>query len=311
MSNRFYGIEVELENGDRVFRNTPPSHWIREGDGSLRNNGVELKSYGPLPLDIAEHSLLQLDDYFTRNQIEVEANTRCSVHIHMDVRDMSNTEVYNMLCNYSLIEPMFFAYVGGGREDSHFCVPYYHCKETVRNLMHTIKEHDPTVLGMHGRKYMAVNVLPMVGQGSVEWRQFPAVLPITSVVEWLHIIDAIKVETVALGRWADDHVMEFCQRMLPGTYDEDKADIGRETYYYHLLAATPVRRHQPPDIDFGHEEEEEEPEWPDEPEEEEEPDDDLPLATRETIERARERLAAMEFNRILDDLITTSQGGEE
>ncbi len=311
MSNRFYGIEVELENGGRVFRTTPPSYWVREGDGSLRNDGVELKSFGPLTLDAAEHSLLQLDDYFTRNQIEVEANTRCSVHIHMDVRDMSGTEVYNMLCNYSLIEPMFFAYVGGDREDSHFCVPYYHCKETVRHLMNTIKEHDPNAISLYGRKYMAVNVLPMHGLGSVEWRQFPTVLPITSVVEWLHIIDAIKVETVALGRWTDDHVMEFCQRMLPGTYDEDKADIGRETYYYHLLAAPPVRRHQPLDIDFG--DEEEESEWPDEPEEEEEPDHDdvFPPETVEAIQRAREHLAARQFDSIFEDLIPMTQGGDE
>lgn len=319
MSNRFYGIEIELEQ--IRLASVPPSLWTYEGDGSLRNRGMEFKSIEPLPIATAKDSLIMLDDFFERHGMEPEANDRCSVHIHMDVRDMSNNQIYNMLCNYSLIEPMFFAHVAEHRADSHFCVPYYHCRDTARAIMNAIKDHEPNEVSMQGRKYMALNVLPMYRFGSVEWRHFPAVLPVKRVIPWLDLIDTIKTASLD-GRWSDSDVEAFANEYMPGVYDEDRMDVGLETYYYHMLTPQhvdpPSRRfgnmfHRDPfedHIDFGPDEEED-PDYEPEPITDEEefllgPE----TVTQEELDRARDMLRR-DFSDLFGTTTMRSLGGDE
>jgi len=283
MANRFYGIEVELEQAEAPTA-YPPDYWSREGDGSLRNRGMEYKSIEPLLIDDAINSLTILDAYFARYGVHPEANARCSIHIHMDARDMSSMQIYNLLCNYSMIEPMLFSYIGQERGDSHFCVPYYHCKGVARDLMLAVKEHEPMMIRDVALKYMALNLTPLHTFGSIEWRHFPAVLPVSEAAKWIEIVDSMKTESME-GLWSDAQAMEWARDWLPGAYDEDLYDSGLETYYYHMLGSPPesprrrVQRHRA-EIDWGLFE-------GDEPEEEEE--EDFPdLDVEQQIARARE-----------------------
>jgi hypothetical protein len=303
---RYYGIEVELEMAEESYRAMPPSYWIREGDGSLRNGGVEFKSFEPLPYEDAKHSLTLLHDFFTRNRIEPEANGRCSIHIHQDVRDMSAEQVYHLMCNYSMIEPMFFQFVGGGREESHFCIPYYHAKDRIRNLMHAVKDHDLSRVRLSGRKYMSLNILPMLRFGSVEWRQFPAVLPVTDAIPWLELVDAIKTSSMA-GLWSDADAKAFVEEHMPDVYDEDLFDTGMETYYYHLLQEPTQRSDRflfPEEIDFGDEEE---------PEEEDIFDEVEPMVDEERMEEIRaaiDRMRGWTVREVRREEETDQEGGD-
>ena len=236
MENR-YGIEIELENCRRLDRFGFPSYWTVEGDGSLRNAGMEFKSSRDYGLNDAKSSLTHLHNFLEGNGIEPEVNPRCGVHVHMDVRDMSHEQVYNLLCNYSMIEPTFFAYVnnyGEDREGSHFCVPYYHLRDRAAALMMAFKEYNIDNIQHFGRKYMALNVLPYLRFGSVEWRQFPSILPVTGISEWLDILDKFK-ERSKLGVFSEDEVLPWLDEVLPNLSSEDRLDVGLETYYYHTL----------------------------------------------------------------------------
>lgn len=236
MENR-YGIEIELENCRRMDRYGQPSMWTVEGDGSLRNAGMEFKSNRDYSLSDAKISLSYLHDFLVGSEIEAEANPRCGVHVHMDVRDMSHVQIYNLMCNYSMIEPTFFAYVntfGDDREGSHFCVPYYHTKERVASLMHAFKDYNLDTIQYLGRKYMALNMLPYLSFGSVEWRQFPTVLPVTQIIPWLDILDTFK-ERSKLGVFTEDEVQPWLDEVFPHLSTEDRIDTGLETYYYHTL----------------------------------------------------------------------------
>lgn len=236
MENR-YGIEIELENCRRLDRFGFPPMWVVEGDGSLRNAGMEFKSARDYSMSDVKTSLTYLHSFFEGNSIEVEANPRCGVHVHMDVRDMSHEQVYNLLCNYSMIEPTFFAYVnsfGEDREGSHFCVPYYHVRERAANLIRAFKDYNLDNIQHYGRKYMALNVLPYLRFGSVEWRQFPAILPVTGIVQWLDILDKFK-ERSKLGVFSEEEIQPWLDEVFPSLSSEDRIDTGLETYYYHTL----------------------------------------------------------------------------
>ena len=236
MENR-YGIEIELENCRRLDRFGFPPMWTVEGDGSLRNAGMEFKSSRDYSLSDAKSSLAYLHSFFEGNEIAVEANPRCGVHVHMDVRDMSHEQVYNLLCNYSMIEPTFFAYVnsfGEDREGSHFCVPYYHVRDRAASLMLAFKDYNLDNIQHYGRKYMALNVLPYLRFGSVEWRQFPAILPVTSITQWLDILDKFK-ERSKLGVFSEEEIQPWLDEVFPSLSSEDRIDTGLETYYYHTL----------------------------------------------------------------------------
>jgi hypothetical protein len=155
------GVEYEIE-AIKGFGNLQEQMCLAiVEDNSLRNNGREIKTS---PMTYEEqlgwfktiHSQLNLGkDPFS---------DRTSIHVHVNVRDLTLPEVRQLILCYALLEPLFFEFVGPVRKGSIFCVPL--------NYTYIPSLYNKPVQGLIEKwhKYTAFNILPMSSFGTVEFR---------------------------------------------------------------------------------------------------------------------------------------------
>jgi hypothetical protein len=117
-----YGVELEFEGWDGENIPTDDPLWELDGDPSLRQGGVELVSI-PLREDILDAALEQADEFVKATG--VRANTRCGVHVHLNVLPLTLGQLWSLNCLYTLLEPSIFEKWCPDRSMSHFCVPSY------------------------------------------------------------------------------------------------------------------------------------------------------------------------------------------
>ena len=199
------GIEVEVE---RVFREGNIGSfyhtardityhvWSNTTDGSLRNNGREFVSMPVKGREIS-YALNLLHDTLTRDKqcVGHEFTPRTSVHVHMNVRDLTVDQLANLILLYALVEPLIFSIENTNRDKSIFCVPWH--ESNVINHLHEFmmsKDTDRNRLGRlsHWYKYTGLNLRPVTNYGTVEFRHMKGTADIETLTNWINIILSLK-----------------------------------------------------------------------------------------------------------------------
>lgn len=184
------GIEIEVEN---VKNNTggPPLYWTSKKDGSLRNNGQEFTSI-PLQAKQVPHAIEHLQDYLDTD--ELDFSPRTSVHMHLNVRDLTWDEVKTLILLYAMFERHFFHIAGTKRESSIYCVPLY--KTDQLKALRTIETNTNK-----WHKYSALNVGTILGNddvprfGTIEFRHLYGTLNTAILYPWIDNILCLKKAT--------------------------------------------------------------------------------------------------------------------
>jgi hypothetical protein len=167
------GLEWEWENASQLVPllggHINPYLDIKQ-DGSLRDNGYEVVTRGDgffcEDLLAAVHAMNDL-----YKKAKPTTGYRTAFHAHIDVRDMEAREVHNLLLLYCLVEKPIFNFVGKGRDNSNFCVPWYRSDaqfEVLRLLGGDTADYGP-IKGL--QRYSALNVQAVAKLGTVEFRQ--------------------------------------------------------------------------------------------------------------------------------------------
>lgn len=193
----YVGIEVEVE---QIIKRPVPFNtdfWRTVPDGSLRNNGVEYVSY-PLRGKLIYIALEELATYLNKEQPKHEFTDRTSVHVHMNVRYLTDEQFLSLILVYQTLEPIFFHYTkrvpNTNREENNYCVPvntskyYLKLPFYIGSYLHT---REPKFL--HGlisrwRKYTAFNVAPVATQGTVEFRHLGGTCDVGLIHSWINMI---------------------------------------------------------------------------------------------------------------------------
>jgi hypothetical protein len=174
------GIEVEVENVD-ADRNQSPSHsWRVEHDGSLRNHGIEYISVPTKPEHIESAITYLYDDILPTT---AHFSPRTSVHVHLNCRELTMQQIYNILITYQCFEDLLYNFAGKERKRSIFCVPvgntsYY--RDTKRILL----SHEFPGWS----KYTGLNLAPLHEYGTIEFRHLRGTNDKSVVFKWLHIL---------------------------------------------------------------------------------------------------------------------------
>lgn len=188
-SMREVGIEIEIENVpiDEIVI-SPSSFWRLDHDGSLRNSGVELISkvlVGPV-VGCALGQLTELFDSFDN----CEFSHRCSIHVHVNVRDLSFHQLVVLIANYLVLEPILLLEVDEFRRRNSFCTPLSNCDFTI---------HDITSLNsnrIRDWKYFAFNFGCASTYGTVEFRHLEGTKDVNRLRNWVatcqQIVDMTK-----------------------------------------------------------------------------------------------------------------------
>jgi len=176
-------------------RDNDASYWKTTEDGSLRNHGIEFISCKIWGEDINE-ALDQLNYAIKQSGNVPDFSERTSLHIHLDVRNLTNIELYNLVVLVLIFEKMLVRYCGSSREENVFCLPFYVAGTVLPNISDISGESPEQIFGAlrGGTKYNGFNILPVTTQGSVEFRYHPGTLSKERIKEWINIIYCLKRE---------------------------------------------------------------------------------------------------------------------
>jgi len=183
------GIEIELEGVNKGYI---PNTWKIAEDGSLKDKGAEFISI-PIPLGILEVELQRLISGIK----EYKITKRCSVHVHLNVQDLTEEELYKLIILYIIFEKSLFK-ISGEREDNNFCIPLYSFPNIVSRYIY--KEAG----GKKWYKYSALNLSTILGDenegcskyGTVEFRHHKGCLDRKKIMQWCNVIVSLKKASI-------------------------------------------------------------------------------------------------------------------
>lgn len=183
-SSEIIGIEVEVENyrvrGDGSLNRA----WQVTDDGSLRNDGIELitkpiaASAAPVCLEYLMHQYLSDECCFS---------PRTSVHVHINVQDLSRPSAMDMVLLYTVFEKLFYQYAGRGRQKNIYCVPITECNILTNLVDFTDPSRDNRWL-----KYTGLNTLPIRQYGTIEFRHMHGTTDVGKLSAWIGMIAKLK-----------------------------------------------------------------------------------------------------------------------
>lgn len=198
------GIESELEGLDRGIDQyqqdtSLTNFWNVVTDDSLRSHGsfsaCEFVFNEPMFGEDVIQALNILEGTINRT-VDSE---RTSVHVHLDVRDMSYNQLLRLVINYLLVEPIIFSLAGEGREDNFYCTPLRNSTGYLRDIGRALISFNDnrdsfysTIGNNGGNKYTALNLLPIAQQGSVEFRHMHGTCNAEEITYWINIILSLK-----------------------------------------------------------------------------------------------------------------------
>ena len=214
------GIEIEVENIDEDLEcesNLGQYFWHIKADGSLRDCGKEFVSV-PLEVGAIPYALQHLNHVFTAYEVEPNFTNRCSIHIHVNVLDMTITELLVFILLYFIYEKHFFTVAGTKRESNIFCVPLNESDSInyiLGNLKYISKNDYASYLETlcsNWRKYNALNLACIYGNsvvhgyGTVEFRHLYDTLDNKILSNWIKSICYLKQFS---KQYSLKHLLEF------------------------------------------------------------------------------------------------------
>lgn len=172
------GIEVEVENYDHGS-NCTEYGWSRDNDGSLRNHGMEFISRPTRP----QHVETIINHLFNRLPDEVHFSPRTSIHVHMNCRDLTLKQVYNIVILHQCFEDLLYKFAGPERKKSIFCVPIGN-SDYYLHLKHDANRSRLT----NWSKYTSLNLTRIQDYGTIEFRHLRGTSNLNTIYTWLHLL---------------------------------------------------------------------------------------------------------------------------
>lgn len=184
------GIELEIENFSLDFTQRWGGVTFTQ-DGSLRNSdnaiGIEaitkpiaIKYVGPFLSAFYKHFKITEENY----------NERCSTHVHFNVEPLTFEQVATIGLVYQTVESLLFHYVGNDRQYNVFCVPWNQSNISY-NIVNKIKRDNGHEVFRRWQKYSACNLIPIVEQGTIEFRHLHGTCDVSLITNWIYLIAKI------------------------------------------------------------------------------------------------------------------------
>ncbi len=198
--NLIVGIELEVEgthHDPMKYADACGIVWRVERDGSLRPRDYSFEFISkPIPM---EYALSELSRFYEKTKFkEDNYSDRCSVHVHTNVTDFTQEQLANLALVYIVVEDVLFEFVnfsnakekqGYCRDTNIYCIPWSQCRmnqQLVGKLF-----NNPVGAFKRWQKYTALNLLPILTQGTVEWRHMHGTADMKKLTTWFNLIGSI------------------------------------------------------------------------------------------------------------------------
>lgn len=203
VSSSLVGVEVELEGvqdlliEDSVFK----SYWDTIEDGSLRDGGMEYVLSRPFAGIDLDKALSLFDEHVSKSGHNIKVNKRTSVHIHIDVRDLTYKEVTKFVCLYIIFEDALFNVAGKDRKDNIFSTSLDNASGNLSKMNSFGDDPDPAEVHHILRsftKYSACNLAAIQKYGSLEFRNHEGTYDVERITLWINLLLSLKKAAVEI-----------------------------------------------------------------------------------------------------------------
>lgn len=196
-----YALEIEVEG--RALPYVENRYWVTTQDGSLRGEAQEYISNGPqlkAKLPTAIDTLLK---HFEDNGSVLNMSYRTSVHVHMNILNLTLEELIALVYLYYVYEELLVKFCGDGRVGNRFSLRLRDAEGILDNVLHAFKD-NAGVLRYHAGsrqraeaygnevRYSALNLAAIPKFGSLEFRSMRGTTDKDVLLMWVDLLDCLK-----------------------------------------------------------------------------------------------------------------------
>ena len=211
--DRYIGLEKELESMEMIRWPNSTKYWRVDEDGSLRNNGKELKFSKPLKNNGIILAIKELDRLFKENFSTPTHSVRTSDHFHVNIRDFNEEELKNLHQNILVLEQSLFnlGKLKFDRKHNPYCVPHWVYFQEYTNSF------PEGSIGSYFElpKYLSMGFNSRFG--TIEFRMFESSTTITEILRrintLLELVDNSKHTVYTSG-----DLGSFARKLLPKSF---------------------------------------------------------------------------------------------
>jgi len=190
------GLELEYEGvsyGDteRAYVRGPVAGLLSfHEDGSLRPRGRNTEIIFNQPLAGPNVGIALSDVGYLIDTLPYEVTWRCGMHVHIDFRGLSFAQATKAIVIAAMLEPVLYAWDGGGRQENKFC-------QSITDSVATYLEGSILGGNLNLTKYASVNLSSLRVTGSMELRFASGTKDIDRMTRFINIGFAIRQATLA------------------------------------------------------------------------------------------------------------------
>lgn len=228
------GIEIECE-ADNPLPALKDTIWISKPEGSLRKNGMEYITHGPLGISEIPGAITSLTKSLKGYLID-HKSTRTSVHMHANVMYHTPVQYWNMAVVYWLIEPLLYDFCGSHRKGNCFCLRLQDAEGVLQHSLNSLKHPNPFT-GLRGDRirYSGQNLEATVKFGSIEYRGLGFTLEPYKLNTWANALYDLSLNSKdiespdkVMDMYFGDEPEKFLRRFLSREFIETLKTKGWE-----------------------------------------------------------------------------------
>lgn len=187
-----FGLEIETEGEN--LNAIDDEKWKTTDDGSLRGMFPEQRSEYVLkrPLDMAAavRAVHQLAKH--QEDAVLKFSHRCSVHVHMNVQDLTFPQYCNLLYISTLLETPLMRFCGKERIGNLFCLRAQDAEGLIPMMSRIFQTHSLREVNRDLFRYAAMNVEATKKYGSLEYRGMRGNMDVPFISNWLASLNSLK-----------------------------------------------------------------------------------------------------------------------
>ncbi len=224
------GVEIEIQTNSSSHPVDRSEYWRPVSEGSVQGFEIVLREpQGGTDLVSALEEAESLVDRMGGNEKFPEMT---SVHVHVDVRDMTEIQLFNFLTLAIMFEPVLYNYVEPHRNKNHFCLPMSDADDVLGRLYRLVSRYR-----QHGNinrdqlrslfspdevKYAGINLSSIPHYGSLEFRMHHGTASSTALIRWINVL--LKMHQYAME-----------PNRSPNNILDTKIEVGIETIFQQVL----------------------------------------------------------------------------
>lgn len=187
------GIEIEME-GDGILWmcGEEGETWSLHHDGSLRGNSAEYVLTRPVKRNEVDASLTMLKSNLDFYGFTIHDSIRAGVHAHINVGDLTFTQVLSFACAYFVLEIPLVNWCGPNRVGNHFCLRTTDAEYLVDHIIDVYKLGAFRDFNTDAIRYASLNFKALPRYGSLEFRALQTSPDFNVISDWVKVLLNIK-----------------------------------------------------------------------------------------------------------------------